>query len=446
MSLMCSVGVALVMLALSGFGCGSGDICGDRLVILSPHWEGIQREFERGFGEHWFSKTGRNLSIEWLDQGGGSSIMRFIRSEFKNKPDGIGVDMMFGGGTDPYFTLKDGGYLESARLSDDILKKIPTTFAGVPLYDTTDFTWYGATMSGFGVLFNRTTAGWTGRKVPTSWDDLSRPDMRGWVGAGDPRHSGSVHMAYEIMLQAYGWQKGWDIITGICANAKLFARSSTTIPQAVATGEAIAGMSIDFYGWTTVDAVGSYHLGFVYPADMTVINPDGMGMLRGGPNPEAAREFISFVMSPPGQRLWGFRAGLRGGPKKYALGRFSIMPQLYDTASDSFIVDINPFEWSAGFVYDNAKASSRWSLVNDMIGTLLVDSHGELTQAWDMWIEAGAPDGVRSEIAAVPITEAEGLELGGKWWDQALRNRTISGWAAFARKKYERIVSIIGKG
>src|SRR5262249_52509893 len=69
----------------------------DNLVLVSPHWEGIQREFETAFKSHYLRETGRTVELEWMDAGGTSEVLRFIRSEFKAKPTGIGIDIFFGG-------------------------------------------------------------------------------------------------------------------------------------------------------------------------------------------------------------------------------------------------------------------------------------------------------------------------------------------------------------
>ena len=118
----------------------------DRLVLLSPHWEGIKNEFERAFKAQYLRETGRVVELEWMDVGGTSEVLRFLRSEFKNKPQGIGVDIFFGGGLEPYLALKKENLLESYILPRELLEKIPPRLEGVPLYDP-DYTWYGATLA-----------------------------------------------------------------------------------------------------------------------------------------------------------------------------------------------------------------------------------------------------------------------------------------------------------
>src|SRR5215471_18334142 len=193
----------------------------DRLVLLSPHWKGIEEEFERAFKAHYQRETGRTVALEWMDVGGTSEVLRFIRSEFSNKPGGVDIDIFFGGGLQPYLALKQEHLLESYMLPQQLLEKIPPHLGGVPLYDP-DYTWYGATLAGFGIVYNKVVLGLIKKPVISTWEGLASPAAFGWVGSSDPRKSGSIHMVYEIILQAYGWEKGWRIITGLGANVRNF--------------------------------------------------------------------------------------------------------------------------------------------------------------------------------------------------------------------------------
>jgi hypothetical protein len=115
----------------------------DKLVIISPHWEGIETAFNTGFKEWYKAKTGREITVDWLDQGGSSTDFRFIESEFKRLPEGIGIDLFFGGGTDNYLKLADKGLLHPYKLPDAMLKRIPQEIFGLPVYDP-EYRWYGA--------------------------------------------------------------------------------------------------------------------------------------------------------------------------------------------------------------------------------------------------------------------------------------------------------------
>jgi len=410
----------------------------DRLVLVSPHWEGIQHEFETAFKAYYLHETGRTVELEWMDVGGTSEALRFLRSEFKAKPTGIGIDIFFGGGVDPYLALKQDDLLERYVLPQSLLEKIPSRLNGVPLYDP-DYTWYGTTLSGFGIVYNKTVLNLTQLPVIRTWEDLASPVAFGWVGSADPRKSGSVHMAYEIILQAYGWEKGWQILTALGANVRNFTNSAAQVPKNVAIGEVAYGLAIDFYAWAQIEEAGADQIGFVMPANLTIIYPDSIGILKGAPNPEVARAFLRFVMSVPGQELWLMAKGTTGGPQKYQLNRFSVIPSLYEQAADRTAIKLNPFSWKSDFPFDAKKGAARWAIVNDLIGALIIDQKQLLDQAWKIALRGGLTDAEWRRLAAMPVSEEEALELAKtQWRDSTFRNQKLNEWTEFARAKYQK--------
>ena len=408
----------------------------DKLVLISPHWEGIRYEFERAFKARYQSETGRTVELEWMDVGGSSETLRYLQSEFKNKPAGIGIDIFFGGGLEPYLALKAERLLDAYALPKALLEKIPPSLAGVPLYDS-DHTWYGATLAGFGIVYNKVVLHLTKLPVITTWDDLASPQAFGWVGSSDPRKSGSVHMVYEIILQAYGWDRGWRIITGLGANVRNFTNAASQIPKDVAIGEVAYGLAIDFYAWAQVKEAGADKIGFVMPDNLTIITPDGIGILKGAANLDVAKAFLRFVMSEEGQRLWLLAEKTTDGPHRFQLNRFSVLPSLYALSPQSTAVKLNPFSWQSDFVFDSKLSSERWSIVNDLIGALVIDQKHLLTRAWKEALAAGSSEQEFQRLAAMPISADEALALAKtKWKDPAFRNQKLNEWIHFARSKY----------
>ena len=402
----------------------------DELVLVSPHWEGVRKEFSEGFSRRYERDTGRKVEFKWLDVGGTSDILKFIRAEFKSKPEGIGIDLFFGGGVDPFVDLKNIGLLMPHRVSDEVMAGLVPDINGVPLRDA-DSAWYAATMAGFGIIYNKEILRRLDLPEPKTWEDLARSEVFSWVGSADPRKSGSVHMAYEIILQAYGWQRGWGIITALGANVRGFSGYASQTPKDVTLGEVAYGLAIDSYAWHQVREVGEEMIGFVMPADLTVVNGDGIALLKGAPQRELAGRFVDFVLSEEGQKLWMLRPGEADGPRKYELGKFSVRPDLYDKVAGRTAVQVNPFAWQSDFVYDAERGGKRWGLVNDMIGALIIDPHQDLTRAW----QRSAGRGVES---VVPLTEEEAMALldDGRWKDVEYRNRTMAEWATIARGRY----------
>lgn len=411
-----------------------------KLVILSPHWEGMRQEFTWAFKKWYEERTGDRVEVEWLDQGGTSECLRFIFSQFVRRPDGIGVDLFFGGGTDPYLELKNRGLLAAYPQAKETLRRIPAELNGVPLYDPQYF-WFGTHLSTFGILTNKWVSARQGLPSPKSWEDLADPRLRGWVGSGDPRASGAMHMMYELVLQSRGWEEGLRLLTPLCGNVRRFTRHGSQAAKEVAMGEVACALAIDSYAWSQIDQTGKEKLTFIIPKGETLVNADAIGILRGAPHLAVAQKFVDFALSPVGQRLSMLPPGTPGGPREYALYKMCIDPQIY--REESSRVYFNPFieENAAGFRYDFEKGSQRWDLVNRLLAALYIDPHGKLKKAWKQVAARGVTPEKLKRLGGAPLGEEEAMALAQKEWkDPIERERLARQWAAFARRKYDSIL------
>ena len=52
-----------------------------RVVIITPHWEGARIEFARAFSAWHQTKYSEPVHVDWREVGGTSDIIRFVRSE-----------------------------------------------------------------------------------------------------------------------------------------------------------------------------------------------------------------------------------------------------------------------------------------------------------------------------------------------------------------------------
>lgn len=408
----------------------------NKIRILSPHPKALQDEFTAGFKRWMQTKYGQKVEVEWLDQGGTSQIMRFILSEFKRSPSGINMDLFFGGGTDSYIQLTRENLLEPYRLPDAILKSVGKEVAGVPVYDP-QYRWYGVALSGFGIMYNRLLQ--TRLKLPAvkTWEDLADSALLGRVAAPDPRNSGSGHMIYEIILQAYGWEKGWRILTEMAGNVKSFTAGASDVPSEVALGNVVYGPVIDFYAYAQIAKTGADKIVYVTPPGLSVINPDAIGILKGAPNKALAQRFVEYCLSKEAQTLLMLPVGAPGGPKNNPLARSSVLPDLYRELGSKSLITENPFTVKNIIRYDAQKGSHRWDLVNDLYGALLIDAHRELISAWKT-VSKGSPQ-AKAALSRMPLTEAQANALAAQWSTESYalkRKQTISEWREFARKRY----------
>ena len=431
--------VLAIILCLLALPCLS--LAQDELIIISPHPEGIETEFGKNFEKWYETQTGRTVKTDWRDVGGTSSNYRFIESEFKRVPEGIGIDIFFGGGTDNYLRLSNMGWLHAYQLPETQLEQMMQSFQGIPLYDA-EYQWYGAALSSFGIMYNEELRELLKLPKATAWEDLGNLELLGRIGAADPRESGSAHMVYEIILQTIGWEDGFALLTKLGGNVRGFSAGANAIPTDVVAGQVIYGLAIDFYAYGQIAVVGADKIKYVVPADGAVVTADPIAILKGAPNLPVAQKFLEFVLSENAQKLWMLRDTDPEGPKwKGGLNRASVLPTLYDQLGERGIVP-NPFAMEGTpFQYDSKKGGTRWNIVNDLFGVLIIDSHKDLVNAWKAIQKCKDPakrDAAIAALTEMPITEEEAMHLANDAWnDPTVRNEKIKEWGQFAKEKFK---------
>jgi iron(III) transport system permease protein len=398
----------------------------DELIVVSSHWEGIRSEFGSAFSDYWFAQTGRQVNIRWLDIGGTSDITKYLRSQFKSSRDGIGIDLMFGGGTDTFVELAHDSILEPIHLDPEIQKQIPAALGGVPLYSPR-FDWFVAGFNTFGIVCNKVALRRLNLPEPHSWSDLAKPIYWDLIGAGDPRKSGSMHAMFEVILQGYGWERGWELIQRIAGNVRSFSGTASQIGKEVSTGDVICGLSIDTYAGDLIRRVGRDKVSYSLPSDYASVNGDGIAVIRGAPHRDVAEAFVNFTLSRSGQLLFYAKKGAPGGPKRFELGKLTILPALYGTVEPSTIVTDNPFTMQNLLPYDATTAASRWHLVNDLFGVSIIDVHERLVRV----VHHGHITGVYQLPPQLLSQEQSKTLLSAKRWgsDPVHRNEYLSRWS-----------------
>jgi hypothetical protein len=130
-----------------------------------------------------------------------------------------------------------------------------------------------------------------------------------------------------------------------------------------------------------------------------------------------------------------------------------IIPSLYSQLGSASIVPVNPFDLKGTLQYNPNLGAGRYSVINDMIGSMIIDQHDPLVAAWNKINDAAKAQGVTSEslnpaitaLGASPITEQQATDYGAKWQDQVFRNSQITAWRDFATTKYTNASSLADK-
>ncbi len=412
-------------------------IWANKLTILSPHRKSIQGEFVPAFKAYYQKKFNQDIEVEWIDQGGTSDDVRFLRSRFAQNPASSGVDLFWGGGQSVFTELSKEGLLQSYKISDELAKEVPERLGGVEVYDSAR-TWYSQALSAFGIFYNRMALSSQKLAEPKSWIDLGQASYLNHLSQADPRRSGTAGIMNMIILQALGWEKGWEVLHRLAGNTRNFTHSSSDPVKAIVSGDAYAAPVADFYAYPKIEELGKDKLGFYIPAAETILNGDPIAILKGAPNLLAAQRFLEFSLSKDAQKLWLLPVGLPGGPTQSYLGRIAVNRLAYSETSGTRPGDFDPFAQPTFFNFDMGKSAATLDLLNDLMGALIIDHHAELRAVWkEISQKEGGPSvELMKSFSVVPLSEEEFASLGPRWKDQDLRNASLNKWSAATKTKF----------
>jgi iron(III) transport system substrate-binding protein len=406
--------------------------------LKGEFYAAFQREWTMS-GKEWTADVAGAFDNPAIKPAEASSVdtpAQKVRRAFLNSSRGIGIDLLFGGGAYDFGQQASAGRL----VPSDVIRdhpdwfnesSIPENVSGEPFYDR-EARWIGACLSSFGICYNSDSLRRLGvRELPASWSDLANPRLFKQVALADPTKSGSAAKAYEMVIQqqmqelvreatsddpailAVGWKRGLGTIQAASANARYFTDAGGKVPVDVSLGDAAAGMCIDFFGRFQSESVrvgnSPSRLQYFTPAGGSSVGVDPIALLRGAPNRAVAEEFIAFVLSMDGQKLWNFKVGEPGGPVRYALRRLPVRKELYSPGFTAFRSDpgVMPYQEAELFTYHPAWTGPLFKSMSFIIRVMCMDSHDEQASAWQALIAARFPREALKKFADLSAVDYE---------------------------------------
>lgn len=328
-------------------------------------------------------------------------------------------------------------------------KEVPAKIGNYPINDPKGF-YLGQALAGYGIMWNTRYLAANKLPEPREWADLTKPVYFSHVSMSSPSRSGTTHLTVETILQGEGWEKGWQQMLMIAANCAAITERSFGVPDGVNNGQYGIGLVIDFFGLAAM--ASGFPTKFVYPS-VTAIVPANIGMVAGAKNPENARRFINFTLSPEGQELLF-------DPK---ISRLPVLPSVYKKAPAGFP---NPFtgKIKPKVNFDSELSESRYYVVSSLFDHTITFRHKELAAAARAIYQAEARLAAKPNARAKELlTEARALAFTPVVGEQkskdkdflalfretkrsAQKTKQLTGleeyWSSTARKNYARAVEL----
>ena len=351
------------------------------VVVLTSFPKELFEAYKQAFEQKF---PGVRMIIKQQQTNQGVTYLRETRA----KPE---ADIFWVSAVDAFQTLKADGLLDKIALPRELVARMPPRIGNFPLHDPDGYYW-GFAVSGYGLMWNTRYLALHKLPAPREWTDLADPRYHGHLVISAPSRSGTTHLTIEVILQAYGWEKGWALLLQTGGNMGAITERSFGVPEAVISGQLGIGVVIDFFGLSAI--ASGQPIDFAYPS-LTSVVPASVAVVKNGPNPDNARAFVQLLLSDEGQmRLFS--------PE---IGRLPVVPALYGAAPKGYP---NPFTMKLGGVdFDDKLSSARRNIVNSLFDHLITFRHAELRAAWGA-IHAAEAQVARARAAGRNVEAAAG--------------------------------------
>ena len=268
-----SVLAACLGLMVPGLGCAASG----KLVLYTSQPDKVAAETVAAF-----NKQEPQVEVE---------IFRSGTTEIMNK---LAAELVAGEPKPDLLFIADAVSMEQLKADNRLAAYPQADVSAFPTgtYDK-DKSYFGTKLITTGIIYNKQAPA-----KPTSWLDLLKPEAKGQVVLPSPLYSGAaaIHMAALDSSPL-----GADFYQRLAANGADAAKGNGAVVTAVAGGQKMYGIIVEFMALNARDK-GS-PVDFVFPKEGVSAVTEPVAMLKTAHNPAAAKAFIDFILSKPGQEL-----------------------------------------------------------------------------------------------------------------------------------------------
>ena len=230
-----------------------------------------------------FEAAHPDVEVRWI-RDGTTKVMAKLRAEFAaGDPQ---PDLLLIADTVTMEGLKQEGRLMAHG-------DAPTDAYDTALFDK-DGHYFSTKLITTGIVYNNAAP-----MRPTSWHDLTREEAADQVAMPSPLTSGAAAIHMETLTSHPDF--GWDYYAALAENGVQPQGGNGGVFRNVASGEKLYGVVVDFL--PIREAAKGSPVTFVFPEEGVSAVTEPVAILSTARNPEAARAFVDFLLSPEGQQL-----------------------------------------------------------------------------------------------------------------------------------------------
>lgn len=249
-----------------------------------PEWANWKEMFKV------FQQKFKGVHISYNDLGSGTTVARLEKEKANPQADTA------------YYSFVYGEIAKRKGLTQGFK---PVNFDKIPpeLKDPEGH-WFTIHMGTVSFTINRRLV----KRIPRTWDDLLRPEYKGMIEYLDPRTTGIGHAVILAASVAHGGSEtnctpGIEFLAKLQKIGNIKNYESTVETAKFLKGEIPIWIGYDFNGYKAIYQGGADAV-VVIPRDGTITVPYVISMVKGAPHPNAAKLWLSFILSYEGQQIF----------------------------------------------------------------------------------------------------------------------------------------------
>ena len=238
-----------------------------------------------------FEKT-TDIDVNMIRLSSGEAYAK-IRAEARNPQ----MDLWWGGTGDPHLQAASDELTEVYQ-SEMLAELQPWAIAQA---ETSGYRTIGVYSGALGWGYNADLFAEKGIEGPKCWADLPNPELAGEIQVADPNSSGTAYTVLATLVQLMGEDEAFEYLIKLGDNVSQYTKSGSAPVKSAARGE--AGLGIVFMHDAVKQAEAGFPVEVVAPCEGTGYEIGSMSLIADGPNPDAAKVFYNWVLTPEAQNI-----------------------------------------------------------------------------------------------------------------------------------------------
>jgi iron(III) transport system substrate-binding protein len=232
------------------------------------------------------------IEIEWV-RGTPTEITSKLLAE-KGDPK---ADVIWGLGASYLMQIDKNGQLEHYRPAgfDQIKDDFKDRRTGWPV-------WVGMDAWANAICFNMQLAADKKIPRPLTWKDLLNPVYKGQIVMPNPTSSDTGFLAVSGWIQTFGETGGWDYMDLLHENVQSYLHSGAKSCAAVATGDAVVGISFGYAGVKLAN--NGSPIKVIFPKEGLGWEMEATAVVKGAKQLQAAQAVADFSASAEANALY----------------------------------------------------------------------------------------------------------------------------------------------